>query len=253
MVKRLITALAAWLILCTPLFAAEIDYTDFTPELIYAEHLEEVDFCTRTDIDSVIAEVIDVCEKNQEILGWWCEWEPTCSGTRWSVRYEWRPTVKLLNNFGELSKEDYMIQQKAEEILLSTIKTGMSDYQKIYEIYHWIQNNTDYDYEALETAKTRYDYSQNAREALFDGKAVCAGYSDAFYYLSNLAGVDCTFVHGNKHAWNAVQLYGKWYFVDVTDESGHGFLRGTSWAESHGYSWDKCYLGIEISEKDYDF
>ncbi|SEK68827.1 Transglutaminase-like superfamily protein [Butyrivibrio sp. ob235] len=58
--------------------------------------------------------------------------------------------------------------------------------------------------------------------------AVCGGYSFAFEYLLHRAGIPCGYVTGaahsipsseydtDTHAWNAVQISGKWYEVDST-------------------------------------
>lgn len=250
--KKIMITLLVWFLMAVPAHA------DIIPEKVYAEHLEMISFYTESDIDTVAQEVIDTCEKNQEILAWWYEWEQAGSGTTWTVRYEWRPTTKLLYGFGVVSNSDLIMQQKADDILHDIIRPEMSDYQKIYEIYHWIQDNTDYDYETYyriinDTNIDRRDASQSAGSVFFDGRAVCAGYADAFYYLANLAGVDCIWVHGGDHGWNAVKLNGSWYFIDVTDESGRGFLRGTAWAAANGYDWSECWLPVDVSEKDYAF
>lgn len=250
--KKIMITLLVWLLMAVPAHA------DIIPEKVYEEHLEMISFYTESDIDTVVQEVIDTCEKNQEILAWWYEWELAGSGTTWTVRYEWRPTTKLLYGFGVVSNSDLIMQQKADDILHDIIRTEMFDYQKIYEIYHWIQDNTEYDLEVYKRYMDgeivdRRDASQSAGSVFFDGRAVCAGYADAFYYLANLAGVDCIWVHGGDHGWNAVKLNGSWYFIDVTDESGRGFLRGTAWATANGYDWSECWLPVDVSEKDYAF
>ncbi len=250
--KKIMITLLVWFLMAVPAHA------DIIPEKVYAEHLETISFYTERDIDTIAQEVIDTCENNQEILAWWYEWEPVGSGTSWIVRYEWRPTTKLLYGFGVVSNSDLIMQQKADDILHDIIRPEMSDYQKIYEIYHWIQDNTEYDWSTYEkflndNGIDRRDASQSAGSVFFDGRAVCAGYADAFYYLANLAGVDCIWVHGGNHGWNAVNLNGSWYFIDVTDESGRGFLRGTAWATANGYDWSECWLPVDVSEKDYAF
>ena len=55
--------------------------------------------------------------------------------------------------------------------------------------------------------------------AILDGKANCQGYTDAFYLLCNLAGIETHKVFGSAgegHCWNAVRLDGWQYTVDVT-------------------------------------
>lgn len=250
--KKIMITLLVWLLMAVPAHA------DIIPEKVYAEHLEMISFYTESDIDTVVQEVINTCENNQEILAWWYEWEQAGSGTTWTVRYEWRPTTKLLYGFGVVSNSDLIMQQKADDILHDIVRQEMSDYQKIYEIYHWVQDNTEYDWSTYEkflndNGIDRRDASQSAASVFFDGSAVCAGYADAFYYLANLAGIDCVLVHGGDHCWNAVKLNGSWYFIDVTDESGRGFLRGTAWAAANGYDWSECWLPVDVLDEDYAF
>ena len=59
----------------------------------------------------------------------------------------------------------------------------------------------------------------SAYGALVDKVAVCQGYSLAFKVLMDRIDVPCVMVLGAEemnHIWNAVQLDGKWYHMDVT-------------------------------------
>ena len=52
------------------------------------------------------------------------------------------------------------------------------------------------------------------------GQAVCQGYALAFKLCMDILGIESRVILGRtpegKHAWNAVQLDGEWYYVDVT-------------------------------------
>lgn len=57
--------------------------------------------------------------------------------------------------------------------------------------------------------------------ALLDGRANCQGFSDAFYLLGSMLGMNVrimnnTFQNKDAHTWNAIEVNGKWYMVDVT-------------------------------------
>ena len=63
------------------------------------------------------------------------------------------------------------------------------------------------------------------------GKVVCNGYAITFEALMNRVGVPCVYMNGyvpawgkGGHAWNAINLHGYWYYVDVTDDDCYGFL-----------------------------
>ena len=71
----------------------------------------------------------------------------------------------------------------------------------------------------LVVANTTYaftDYDQSCAGVFLEGKAVCAGYSEAFALLCNGAGINALCVTSAEHEWNIVQIYGKWYNVDCT-------------------------------------
>jgi len=66
---------------------------------------------------------------------------------------------------------------------------------------------------------------RTALGVFLDGKANCMGYTDAFQMLATMAGFPVLSVSGEArspeggwegHAWNAIELQGNWYFVDVT-------------------------------------
>lgn len=97
--------------------------------------------------------------------------------------------------------------------------------------------------------------------ALVEGKAVCEGYARAFQYLLYQAGTQCLLVEGSSvrpggsrgeaHAWNLVEINGKYYHVDVTwdDQTGaavpimHAFfnLNDALILEDHTISSDNAY------------
>ena len=58
---------------------------------------------------------------------------------------------------------------------------------------------------------------QSAGGVFESGKGVCAGYSKAFQILMRCLGVDTIMIYNDRHAWNAVNLYGYWFLIDVTN------------------------------------
>lgn len=241
--KKAIIALAIWLCFCIPCFAA-ID-----AETVYSNHLSEFSFVTEESREETLRKLDSFINRNNEIIHVRYYWRDG----RWDVQVAWKPSVKILTG-QQLTDSEQRTKKEAEKVLNSIVSDGMSDYQKVYEIYNWIQDKTDYDYEAAKQKRYRHEKhpADNANGVLFNGKAVCGGYADAFYLLSNMAGIDSYFVLGDNHCWNIVQLRGEWYYIDVTDESGKCFLRGTEWLEKNGYVTE-CYIPVEISKTDYAF
>ena len=109
-------------------------------------------------------------------------------------------------------------------VLNNIITSQMSLTDKIYEVHKWMVNNIQYD-----TTYSKY----HAYNALIEGSAVCQGYAEAFSLFMDELGVPCKMITGTayngenaeSHAWNAVQLNGGWYYIDVTWDdplmSGH--------------------------------
>ena len=93
------------------------------------------------------------------------------------------------------------------------------DYNKIMHAHDWIINNLQYEQNI--TNNNVY----NLYGALIEKSAVCEGYAEALKYILDEAGVQCILVSGTatnsegkteRHEWNYVQLYGKWYAIDST-------------------------------------
>ena len=92
------------------------------------------------------------------------------------------------------------------------------DYTDICMVHDYLVDNVEYDSSHPGTCYSAYG-------ALVKHKAVCQGYAKAFQYLMDALDIPCILVSGTasdadgnleSHAWNYVQLSGKWYAVDVT-------------------------------------
>lgn len=86
-----------------------------------------------------------------------------------------------------------------------------STLDKISSVYNYLCDNVVYDSE--------YEYG-SIYDALVGGKTVCSGYAAAFQVMMEKLGIPCKIMAGNvngtAHAWNAVNVSGKWYYVDAT-------------------------------------
>lgn len=86
--------------------------------------------------------------------------------------------------------------------------------------------------------------------ALLDGQANCQGFTDAFYLLGTLAGLEVSRMSvweaEQSHMCNTVRLDGAWYVVDVTyDNNDQGTqnyrLLNAGLAEIQEYTWPEEY------------
>lgn len=93
--------------------------------------------------------------------------------------------------------------------------TGMSQYDAVLTMNEWMRKNITYELQHWKPL-----------DVLQTGKAQCAGYAYLFEYLCKYTGIDATYVTGCAghsdgecgwacHAWNKVQLAGKWYYLDI--------------------------------------
>ena len=118
------------------------------------------------------------------------------------------------------------VENKKRQILSEIIVNGMSNTEKLLVIHDYIILNTMYDYEAYlkyqaSSDKDNSKYFSNSDfdiyGPLIEGKAVCQGYTLAFKYLAEAAGVDdIGFSSNTTHIWNTVTLNDSNYYVDCT-------------------------------------
>ncbi len=93
-----------------------------------------------------------------------------------------------------------------------------STVDKIKTVHDYLVDSITYD---ANNGSTVY----NIYGALVNQKVVCEGYAKAFKYILDDLGIPCIIVCGTgtnssglteSHAWNYVQIEGKWYALDVT-------------------------------------
>lgn len=148
------------------------------------------------------------------------------------VTWEW--TITFTFDLYTTKEQEALFESRANTVLNSLKLDGKSDYEKVKLIYEYICNNVTYDYEGLNNGSS---LSRTGYSALINGKAVCQGYSNLFYYLLLKEGIDCRIVAGRSsnqnHGWNIVKLDSKYYFCDTTwdaprKDNREYFLRGSS-------------------------
>lgn len=114
--------------------------------------------------------------------------------------------------------DDEMKLYAAAVDLVNQAKNFSSDplYQELY-IHDRLTGKTDY---YNEEPQPKYARFKTAFGVIFDGKANCQGYADAFYMLATMCGLHADKVNGyvknSSHTWNTVTFGNKSYFVDVT-------------------------------------
>ena len=133
-----------------------------------------------------------------------------------------------------IENEQLIEFEKATTDFLKDIDLNGSDEEIELAIHDKLIDTVTYDDAILDITDNSWDLGHTAYGALVrdsDGRpnhAVCAGYSFAFEYLLHEAGIPCGYIPGSAesrppsehdtstHAWNIVQVSGKWYEVDST-------------------------------------
>ena len=112
---------------------------------------------------------------------------------------------------------------------ISTALQLGTDYERAYYLANALRNSIIYN---------RSEKPQSIRFPLppTGSSTVCAGLTKSYSYLCNAVGINTISMVGVNHAWNMVQLSGKWYYVDVTNRIlfvSESELKNTSFARSH--------------------
>lgn len=119
------------------------------------------------------------------------------------VEYDIDPTTRD----GQAAALENRVQKIMEAV------KDMTPPEKERYFHDYLCNNVTYLYDGVSTRYTAFG-------ALVNGKAVCEGYARAMQLLCKRAGINCTIIKGvsddEAHMWNALELYGEWYELDVT-------------------------------------
>lgn len=112
------------------------------------------------------------------------------------------------------AKELYAVIQS---ILDSEITDSMTDYEKELALHDYLVTHCQY---SEDTSQPAGSDIYLAYGALVNQNAVCNGYAEALQLLFTCVGINSQFVVGMgndlSHAWNLVELGGKWYHLDAT-------------------------------------
>ena len=104
---------------------------------------------------------------------------------------------------------------RAEQILQETITEDMTDLEKEVAIYQKIHQIAES--KSVNNRPERpYGYY-----VLMKGYGVCGDFSDAVSLLMNMAGLHCISCYSETHAWNMIELDGKWYELDCLWDIGN--------------------------------
>lgn len=123
-------------------------------------------------------------------------------------------TVKVLAE-KPIYYDENVVNAKADEVLASILKDGMTDYEKAKAIYNWVHSKIGY---ISHSEKT--DMVRGAYEGLVDRRGDCFVYACTSKVLLTRAGIknmDIVKATVNPaHYWNLVDVGDGWYHFDAT-------------------------------------
>ena len=99
--------------------------------------------------------------------------------------------------------------------LLPIVIVGDDEYQNIKSIHDYIVNNTRYDSDRSDKGIINYK-SDTAYGPLFEGYAICGGYTDLMELFLERLNIKSFKVSSDDHIWNAVKYKNTWYHLDLT-------------------------------------
>lgn len=117
-----------------------------------------------------------------------------------------------------LPKTKHATYKEVAALLTVNLK---SDQEKFRAIFRWITDNIKYN----------YNRTDDATKVFKAKKSACIGYATLLQNMCEAANLDCEVIEGwskiepseigqrmtkTSHAWNAIELGGKWYLTDVT-------------------------------------
>ena len=124
-----------------------------------------------------------------------------------------RVTVTIEKSY---SKEEIdMINDKVDLLSETLIKDNDSIYNNILRVHDYIINNTIYDSDRSDYNIIKYK-SDIAYGPLFEGYAICGGYTDLMELFLERMGIVSFKVSSDQHIWNAVYYNDNWLNLDLT-------------------------------------
>lgn len=152
-----------------------------------------------------------------------------------------------------------LIYDKISAFIDGYITAGMSDFDKELAVHDYIVSGCKYGYPDVQ------DDAYTAYGVLVLNKGVCDGYAEAFYLIMSCLGVKCDIVVGSTdeglHAWNQIELGGRWYNVDLTwDDSlpdmgeyvKHTYVNVSDDIMEHTHTWEKQFYR-ECTSDEYNY
>lgn len=132
------------------------------------------------------------------------------SGSGTNAKFTLSFTVDYYQTADQVHYVDNRIQKILTEMI---IKPDMNTHEKVKAVHDYVVLNVQYDTTLNQNVNAPYF-------ALTQGKTLCNGYAMLMYLMLKELDIPVRLISGTAdgigHAWNLVQLDGKWYHLDAT-------------------------------------
>ena len=113
------------------------------------------------------------------------------------------------------SSDIQLINKSVDEIYNKLYNKDLSSQDNIKLFHDYIIENTKYDSDRSDKNIVNYK-SETAYGPLFEGYAICGGYTDLMQLFLEKMGLKNYRVSSYMHVWNAVKIDDTWYHIDLT-------------------------------------
>ena len=108
-----------------------------------------------------------------------------------------------------------LINDKVDKLYTQLIDSNKSDVENIRKVHDYIINNSKYDSDRSDKKIINYR-SDIAYGPLFEGYAICGGYTDLMQLFIERMNIKSYRISSDDHIWNALYLNNKWSHLDLT-------------------------------------
>lgn len=124
-----------------------------------------------------------------------------------------RVTINIIRSYDD--NDIKMITSKIDELLPQLVSNTNSLENNIKNVHDYIVNNSKYDSNRSDNGVTSYK-SDTAYGPLFEGYALCGGYTDLMELFLERMNIKSFKVSSENHIWNAVYFNNNWKHLDLT-------------------------------------
>lgn len=179
--------------------------------------LDEVTFYCDTSYDACIDDVNEIADNSDylSVINNLVHPYNSYSNIYFTITSYGKVQIRIKKIYSD--SEILLINNEISRITNSIFYDGITDYDKIKLFHDYIINHTVYDDSvSIESQFYENTNSNNAVGLLFEGKAICSGYSDTMAIFLNKEGFNNYKISSDTHIWNLVYYNNEWLHIDAT-------------------------------------